>query len=633
MKYGFVKVGAFTPKIKVADTIFNQNAIIEGVKQAHENGVEVLTFPELCITGYTCADLFFSPVLLDGAKKSLSEIASKTSEYNVLFFVGLPFKHNGQIYNTVAGVCKGKVLGIVPKTYLIDNYSKNESRYFATPSNEITTTEFFGDQIDFGANLIFTNTENAEISVGVCVGGDAFAPLSTITTLSLNGANVIVNPLSGACVVGGKEYCHKMFKALSSSALTGIVYAHSGEGESTTDSVAGGDRGVFELGSLVKDDKLFTTGLTVSEIDLTYINSERAKATSTFNFNREGKSVSYTLENKQLDLTRVFKKTPFVPNLNEVDNRAELILDIQAEGLKKRIEHVNAKSLVLGLSGGLDSTLAIIVCVKALKKLNRSTKDILAVTMPCFGTSSRTYQNTLKLAKALGVTLKKVDISKSVTRHLKDIGHDLTTLDVTFENAQARERTQVIMDIANMNGGLVIGTGDLSEVALGWSTYNGDHMSMYGVNCSIPKTLVRHLVTYFANTSRGKLKATLLDILDTPVSPELLPTENGEIAQKTEDIVGPYILHDFFLYQFIRKGYTPDKIYFVACHTFKGDFKRETILKWLKIFFRRFFAQQFKRSCVPDGIKVGSVALSPRTDFKMPSDAVASLWLNSLENP
>ena len=414
---------------------------------------------------------------------------------------------------------------------------------------------------------------------------------------------------------------------------TGIHSRHvAGEGESTTDLVFAGHNIIAENGNVLATSKLFENGMTVADIDVGFIDYERSKI-----FNRhletareEYKIIAFDGLKSSENFARVFDKTPFLPTENNaLSSRAELILSIQAEGLKKRVKHTSAKSLVIGLSGGLDSTLAILVAVTAMKKLGRNLKDVVAVTMPCFGTTSRTYENTIKLAKSLGVTLKKVDITKSVLRHLKDIKHGGNP-DVTYENAQARERTQVLMDIANMTGGLVVGTGDLSELALGWATYNGDHMSMYGVNSSVPKTLVRHIVKYYADSSRGKLKAVLYDILDTPVSPELLPPTDGEIAQKTEDIVGPYILHDFFLHCLIRRGYSPKKIYFVAVNTFKGEFDCATIKKWLQIFIRRFFSQQYKRSCVPDGVKIGSVALSPRGDWRMPSDASCSLWLKEI---
>lgn len=414
----------------------------------------------------------------------------------------------------------------------------------------------------------------------------------------------------------------------------GYVTAGAGNGESTTDMVFGGYDVIAENGTVLNESALFENGLTVSEIDLSFIAYERAKVFNTYLPETEKYLiVPISVCSDGEEITRKYRKIPFVPvNEKDVGARAELVLSIQSEALKKRISHAHANSAVLGLSGGLDSTLAILVAVTAMQKLNRSVKDVVAVTMPCFGTTSRTYQNTIKLARALGVTLKKVDITKSVTRHLKDIKHEENKYDVTFENAQARERTQVLMDVANMNGGLVVGTGDLSEVALGWATYNGDHMSMYGVNCTVPKTLVRHVVESYAKKSKGALRSVLNDILDTPVSPELLPSENDAIAQKTEDIVGPYILHDFFLYNMIRRGYSPAKLYFVARKTFEGDFKDETVLKWLKIFIKRFFIQQFKRSCVPDGVKVGSVGLSPRGGWKMPSDAVYACWMNELEN-
>lgn len=629
MKYGFVKVGAFTPQVKVAEVNFNVTQIIDGINCAKEQGVEVLVFPELSVTGATCGDLFYTDVLIDSAANGLKKIAAATENTDMLVFVGLPLKHNGLIYNAAAALNNGKVLGFIPKTAPLGYGEYSDSRYFAELRCD-TEVAFCGLKVPFGNKILFKENSNEKFTVATEIGTDLWLPVSPSTNHALNGAEIIVNPSFTAETVGRAEYRRKIIESHTAKLACGYITASAGAGESTTDCVYAGHNVIAENGKILKESALFDTGLTVSEIDLSFIDFERGKVFKSYVAKEEYTIIPFTAKSDAA-LTRVYEKTPFVPNVNELGGRAELILDMQAEGLKKRIEHARANCSVLGLSGGLDSTLAILVAVTAMKKLNRPFKDVIAVTMPCFGTTSRTYQNTLKLAKALGVTLKKVDITKSVTRHLKDIGHDVDTLDVTFENAQARERTQVIMDIANMNNGLVVGTGDLSELALGWATYNGDHMSMYGVNASVPKTLVRHIVSHYAAKSKGKLKAVLKDILDTPVSPELLPAENGEISQKTEDIVGPYILHDFFLYYFIRNGFSPQKIYYIAKYTFNGDFKDETILKWLKTFFRRFFIQQFKRSCVPDGVKVGSVALSPRGDWKMPSDASFELWLENLK--
>ncbi len=628
MKFGFVKVGAFTPEIKVADTCFNAEKIIDGITEAKANGLEVLVFPELCISGSTCGDLFYTDVLLENCKKALLKIASAVEDMLVL--VGLPISKNGLIYNAVAVLNKGKVIAFAPKTNPLGYGEFSDARWFSTLT-ENTTIDFNGDSVPFGEKIILASDSVENFKVGVEIGTDLYQPVPVSSSHAINGAYIIANPSAICEIIGRAEFRRSTIKNQSSALSVGYVTANCGNGESTTDLVFGGHNLIAENGKILAESKPFTTGLVCSEIDLDALAFARSKRFKGLKADENYITVPFSA-NSDAELTRTYKKTPFMPSDGELNDRAEYILNMQAEGLKKRISHAYANCVVLGLSGGLDSTLAILVAVTAMKKLNRPLTDVIAVTMPCFGTTSRTYENTIKLAKALGVTLKKVDITKSVTRHLKDIGHDLTTLDVTYENAQARERTQVIMDIANMNNGLVVGTGDLSEMALGWATYNGDHMSMYGVNCSVPKTLVRHIVTAYTGKTRGKLKAVLLDILDTPVSPELLPAENGEISQKTEDIVGPYILHDFFLYHFIRNGLSPDKIYYIAKRTFSGDFKDETILKWLKIFFRRFFIQQFKRSCVPDGVKVGSVALSPRGDWKMPSDATFKLWLDNLEN-
>lgn len=630
MKFGFVKVACFSPELKVADVDYNADKIIESIFNAKKEQAELIVFPELSLTGATCGDLFTTEVLLSGAISGLKKIVKSTEGLSSLVFVGMPYKYGNSLYNVAVVINDGKVIGVVPKTVIKANGENSDARYFEECPYDNLTVSIFGEEVPFGNKIIFKEKENSSFTVSAEIGGDLSSPLSPSVYHALNGANVIVNLASSPAIVGKAEYINGVVKAQSSKAVCAYVYADAGSGESTTDCVYGGQRVVAENGAVIIDSGIFNGDKSVAEIDVGFIESERIKRYKG-EVRADGyQSVRFTASMDGV-LTRVFDKTPFVPADKDINNRAKTILDIQSEGLKKRLTHSRANTLVLGLSGGLDSTLAILVAVTAVKKLGRTTKDVVAVTMPCFGTTSRTFTNTIKLAKALGVTLKKVDISKAVTRHLKDIKHQDGVYDVTFENAQARERTQVLMDISNMTGGLVVGTGDLSELALGWATYNGDHMSMYGVNCSVPKTLVRHIVEWYAAQSKGKLKAVLSDILDTPVSPELLPAENDDIAQKTEDIVGPYILHDFYLYNMIRKGYSPKKIYYLACHTFNGDFKEQTILKWLKTFVRRFFNQQFKRSCVPDGVKVGTVALSPRGDWKMPSDAVSELWLKELE--
>ena len=631
MKFGFIKIACCSPEIKVADTNFNAQSIISAVERADKLNAEVMVFPELAITGSTCGDLFFSSVLLESAKTALKRIAQSTLNKKAIVCVGLPIKWGNLIYNSAAVICNGKVLGIVPKTAVKTNGGKNDARYFDGAPFENSKIELFGESVPFGSKLIFEEMGNCAFSLGVEIGDDLYSPLSPSTYHALNGANVIACLSAESETVGANEFRVMSVKSQSQKLLCAYAFSSAGEGESTADGAFGGHKIIAECGKVLLDGGVFNGDIATYDVDLELIEYERRKAFIGQMRDDGYEKVSFSASRENIVLERTFEKTPFVPQTEDLLSRAEKILQIQAEGLKKRIKHTNSKSVVLGLSGGLDSTLAILVAVSAMKKLNRPLTDVVAVTMPCFGTTSRTFENTLKLAKALGTTLKKVDITKSVERHLKDIKHQDGVFDVTFENAQARERTQVLMDIANMNGGLVVGTGDLSEMALGWATYNGDHMSMYGVNCSVPKTLVRHVVESYAKKSKGKLKAVLLDILDTPVSPELLPAENDAINQKTEDIVGPYVLHDFYLYNMIRRGYSPDKIAFVAKQTFKGDFKEETIDKWLKIFIRRFFIQQFKRSCVPDGVKVGSVNLSPRGEWVMPSDAVSGDWQKTLD--
>ncbi len=632
MNFGYVKIATVTPNIKVADITENVNQIKNGIKTAYSNGAEIIVFPEMCVTGYTIADLVFSKVLLDGTITGLEEIANYSKGYECLIFVGLPISVNGLIYNVCACVCNGKVLGLIPKTNLKNYAEGKEKRYFATPLEENVYINLFNEEIPFGTNIIFEHNKNKNLKVAVEIGEDISSIIPPSKIHAINGATVIVNINASAEKVGDIEYRKTLVKANSSSSVCAYVLCSAGDGESSTDLVFSGHNIIAENGKILNESTPFSNEITYADVDVDFINYERTRVFNQNYAKEKYAVVQFVSYNPNAKLLRKYEKTPFVPtNEEELYNRSNLILQMQAKGLKKRIEHTNCKTIVLGLSGGLDSTLALIVAVNAIKMLNRPTTDILAVTMPCFGTTSRTLQNSIQLAKALKVSLKKIDISKSVTRHLKDLKHNETTLDVTFENAQARERTQVLMDLANMYNGMVLGTGDLSELALGWATYNGDHMSMYGVNSSIPKTLVRHLVSHFAFNSKGKLKAVLLDVLDTPVSPELLPAENGDIAQKTEDIVGPYILHDFYLYHFVRNGFSPSKIYEIAVKTFE-EFNKETILKWLKIFVRRFFNQQFKRSCLPDGVKIGSVGLSPRGDFNMPTDAVSKLWLEELEN-
>lgn len=630
MEYGYLKIGVITPNVHVADVEFNTNNVISGIKQAGQRGVELIVFPELVITGASCGDLFFDKTLLDGAKNALKEICVATSFYNGVVLVGLPYFYNNNIYNVCAVINGGKLLGLVPKMVVDSPFDINKGR-FASAQKEQTYVDFFGERVAFSNNLIFKEKSQQNFTFAVEFGQDLFSLTPPSVKHSLNGANVIACLSTLPATIGKTEYLQNIIKSHSSKIISGYAYAENGQGETSTDVVFDSQNYIVENGKVLASTTSFDGNLIVSDVDLDFISFEKSKNPIFATANKcDAEIIEFSVNKNNLLLDRKYQKYPFLPN-TDMDKRAKEILDIQAEGLKKRIAHAHAGSVVLGLSGGLDSTLAILVAVTAMQKLNRSVKDVVAVTMPCFGTTGRTFNNTVALAKALGVTLKKVDIAKSVTRHLKDINHQ-GELDVTYENAQARERTQVLMDIANMGNGLVVGTGDLSELALGWATYNGDHMSMYSVNGALPKTLIRLLVKSYADNSKPKLKWVLYDILDTPVSPELLPAKDGEISQKTEDIVGPYALHDFYLYNIIRRGFTPKKLYHVAKQTFEGEFDSQTILKWLKIFIRRFFVQQFKRSCLPDGVKVGTVGLSPRSEWKMPSDAVSALWLKELEN-
>ena len=622
MKDGFLRVASATPYIKVADCTGNSQKIIAMAKEANENGASIVVFPELCITGYTCSDLFLQRALLNAAEENLKYIIKETKELDCVILVGLPVRANSGLYNCAAVICHGDLLGLVPKKY-IPNYSEfYELRHFTPAKDELTSIDFLGKQTYFGKDIIFECLGMPEFKLGVEICEDLWTAEPPSGKLALNGATIIANLSASDEVIGKADYRRMLVRSQSARLLSAYVYTSAGLGESTQDLVFSGHNMICENGSILAESKRFTTGIIYADVDLQKMESERAK-TNTFVGEDDFYNVKFRLPLKDLELKRTFSKTPFVPtNKANLDERCEEILTIQATGLATRIQHTNVKSVVIGLSGGLDSTLALIVAVHAMDMLKRDRKDIIAVTMPCFGTTKRTKSNAEILAESYGVSFKDINISKAVTQHFEDIGQSMEVLDVTFENGQARERTQVLMDIANKTGGFVIGTGDLSELALGWATYNGDHMSMYAVNASIPKTLVRHLTAFEAEHSEGDLKKALLDILDTPVSPELLPPKDGEISQKTEDLVGPYELHDFFLYYLVRQGFTPKKIFRLAKIAFSGVYDDETIKKWLKTFLRRFFSQQFKRSCLPDGPKVGTVTLSPRGDWRMPSDAV-----------
>ncbi len=635
MKQGFVKVAAVTPNLRVADVTYNTEKICEAIDTAQDNRAKIVVFPELCITGYTCSDLFLQEVLLEEAKQAILKIAKHTREKDMLVFVGMPLMQDGKLYNVAAALNRGEILGFTTKTFLPNYGEFYEMRQFTPGPKEARWITFEGKQVPFGPQILFACVKMPNLVVSAEICEDVWAPMPPSIQAALEGATVIVNCSASDETIGKDSYRRELIKGQSARLLAGYIYANAGEGESTTDLVFGGHNIIAENGSMLRESKRFVNRIIYSELDINRLVGERRKNT-TFQTNetRSLIRVPFHLEMEKTHLTRRFPEHPFVPNNErEKARRCEEILNIQAMGLKKRLAHTHAKTAVVGISGGLDSTLALIVTARAFDMLKTDKKQIIAVTMPCFGTTDRTYQNACKMSRQLGATLIEVPIADAVNIHFRDIGHDPKDHSVTYENGQARERTQVLMDIANKDGGMVIGTGDLSELALGWATYNGDHMSMYGVNASIPKTLVRHLVQYAADTTDDKeLKQVLYDVLDTPVSPELLPPKDGDIAQKTEDLVGPYELHDFFLYYLLRFGFEPSKIFRLSKYTFADKYDDVTILKWLETFCRRFFAQQFKRSCLPDGPKVGSVALSPRGDWRMPSDACVAVWLKDLEN-
>ena len=635
MKQGFVKVAAATPNVRVADVDYNKQEICKAIDEAVSNGAKIVVLPELCVTGYTCGDLFTQDVLLKKAEEALQKIIAHTEGHDALMIVGLPYAVHGKLYNVAAVISHGELLGLVPKTFLPNSGEAYEKRQFCPAPKKAEWLLINREEIPFGPKLLFSCVDIPNLVVAAEICEDVWAPNPPSVEAALAGATVIVNCSASAEAVGKDSYRGDLIRGQSARIIAGYVYANAGEGESTTDVVYGGHNIIAENGVILSESPQFVNEIIYSEIDVDRIISERRKNTSfqPLEDSNETIRIPFSLDIEETTLTRKIEAMPFVPsNLQDRENRCEEILTIQAMGLKKRMQHAHCTSAVVGISGGLDSTLALLVTAKAFDMLGLERSKIESVTMPCFGTTDRTYQNACTLTKKLGATLKEVVIKDAVRTHFRDIGHDENVHDVTFENAQARERTQVLMDIANMTGGMVIGTGDMSELALGWATYNGDHMSMYGVNGSVPKTLVRHLVKYYADTCQDKeLSAVLLDILDTPVSPELLPPKDGEIAQKTEDLVGPYELHDFYLYYILRFGYTPSKIYRLAKYAFVGTYDDATILKWLKTFYRRFFMQQFKRSCLPDGPKVGSVDVSPRGGLRMPSDACASVWLQELE--
>ena len=618
MKDGFIKVATATPKIKVADVAYNADSVIACIKEAAEQGVKLLALPELCITGYTCGDLFFQKTLIDCALEQLQRIKHEVSSLDIIAAVGLPLRKNGKLINAAALLYHGEILDTVGKKHLPNYNEFYEKRHFADCMDE--------------PPVIFRCKELPEFCFGVEICEDLWAPQPPSVQLAAGGADIILNLSASNEMIGKAEYRRSLVTGQSGRLICTYLYASAGDGESTTDTVFSGHSLIAENGSLLAETKLFDNRLLVTETDVYKLSGERGKNT-TFPLTGGVDVVEFSMPLCDTKLTRYVSPSPFVPS-DEADRggRCESILLMQSSGLQKRVEHTNANSLVIGISGGLDSCLALLVSAKTMDRLNRSRSDIIAVTMPCFGTTQRTKSNAVRLCEALGVTLREIDITKSVMQHFEDISHDPQNMNVVYENGQARQRTLVLMDIANDTNGLVVGTGDLSELALGWATYNGDHMSMYGVNAGVPKTLIRHIVRYYADSSGdSRLKTVLYDILDTPVSPELLPAENGEISQKTEDLVGPYQLHDFFLYYAVRWGFPPKKVYRLALYALGDSYAPDVILKWLKNFYRRFFAQQFKRSCLPDAPKIGSVTLSPRADWRMPSDACAKVWLDELD--
>lgn len=632
MRQGFVKVAAVTPKIKVADTKYNAELILDMMKESTRQGAKIVVFPELCLTGYTCQDLFLQERLLQGAKDALMKLVKESASLDAIFFVGLPFEILGKLYNVAAVFSNGEVLGLVPKSYLPNYNEFYEARHFVSGA-ELATEVVLpdGSCVPADRDLLFVCEQMPKLRIGVELCEDLWTPNPPSISHALAGASVLVNLSASNELTGKDSYRRELVSGQSARLLAAYIYASAGEGESTQDLVFSGHNIIAENGQILAESKRFGHGILYSEIDVERLCAQRRRMTTFVTEDQTHTEILFSLKIEETKLTRLIDPAPFVPtDRQNREKRCDEILMIQAMGLKKRLEHTGANAVV-GISGGLDSTLALLVTVRAFDLCGRDHKGITAVTMPGFGTTDRTYDNAVKLIQSLGAEFVEVDICQAVNVHFSDIGQDPSVHDVTYENSQARERTQILMDIANKKNALVIGTGDLSELALGWATYNGDHMSMYAVNASVPKTLVRHLVRYYADTCEDKqLSDTLYDVLDTPVSPELLPPEDGKISQKTEDLVGPYELHDFFLYYMLRQGFSPAKIYRLAKIAFAGTYEDAFILKWLKTFCRRFFAQQFKRSCLPDGPKVGSVAVSPRGDLRMPSDACATLWMEEL---
>ena len=635
MKYGFVKVAAAVPAVKVADVDYNVQQIESIIAQAEGRGVEVIVFPELCITGYTCQDLFKEQLLLDRAESAIITLLDFTRKLDIISIVGLPVIINGLLYNCAAVIQSGQLLGIIPKTYLPNYAEFYEKRWFASAQYLNPAVFYFaGTSVSVSADpKLFVTTYGMKFGVEICE--DVWAPIPPSNNLALSGADIIFNLSASNELIGKHAYLKSLLAQQSARTISGYVYASSGFGESTQDLVYGGNAMIFENGHLlVEGDRFcFSPQIQQCQIDIEKLRVERRQNTTFINAQRHSHALEIAckpVQEHDFELQRVIDPHPFIPKNEDMQSACEEILNIQVAGLAKRLYHINAQKAVIGISGGLDSTLALLVTVKAFDKLDLDRKGIIGITMPGFGTTDRTHSNAIKLMETLGVTIREISIAKAVIQHFEDIGQDMQLHDITYENSQARERTQILMDVANKENAIVVGTGDLSELALGWATYNGDHMSMYGVNAGVPKTLIRYLVTYVSGEMATE---TLLDIVDTPISPELIPAdEQGNIKQKTEDLVGPYELHDFFIYYFLRYGFRPKKIFLMAQKAFADTYDDATIKKWLTTFCRRFFNQQFKRSCLPDGPKVGSVSLSPRGDWRMPSDASSALWLKECES-
>ena len=632
MKDGYIRVAAGSFETSIANVKNNSENICNLINEAYHNDARVLVLPELCLTGYTCEDLFNQDRLLNEAKQQLQTIITATNNKDLITIVGLPYQHLNSLYNVAAVIHQGALLALVPKTHIPNYQQFYEARRFEQAPKENTLTNFNGQKIPFGTHYVFASTTNSDFKFGVEICEDLWLPDAPSTKLALNGANLILNPSASNEITTKSDYRRLLVSSQSARLVCGYVYCNAGNGESTTDVVFSGHHIISENGTMIKESRGFDSELIYGDLDLKKLSSERRKMT-TFKSYHNYETIYFDSTNIDLNTTYYYDPHPFVPSNRDLRaKRCKEVFDIQTRGLMQRLKATGIKKVVIGISGGLDSTLALLVCTMAFKKLNYDTKDIIAITMPCFGTTSRTKNNALGLMEELAVTSIEVDITESVRIQFRDIEQDENIHDVTYENVQARTRTEILMNKANQVGGLVIGTGDLSEVALGWSTYNGDHMSMYAVNVSVPKTLVRYLVDYIASLYHGeKLETILKDILDTPVSPELLPQENDQIVQKTEDIVGPYELHDFFIYHMVRFGDEPRKLYRKTKLAFKDKYDKKTIKKWLTKFYWRFFSQQFKRSCIPDGPKVGSVSLSPRGDWRMPSDANVSNWIDEIE--